>query len=346
MSFLVMEGDEVDYIWETICKIQLIFHPKYSREGSISYKEISELKHSKKIIVLLDRNLLSGQLKLARDGFLKDDMEMRIIALLMTWIIMNNFSASAGLALLEYGTKINDSIEPKKELKEFNNIFEYYHSMIWLRLAEGEINSIPICLLPVSPYITQINYNEEDHHLLMHTAEMLHLVYLQKRRDLSPIEKMIEFLKWNYKYLLISESTIVYVAMLFTNQSGIKAPKNSGCNDINKIINGCKNQAWDLNYLSNWSCFHYAEETMDEIFMFATNDVQLKMIFINTYGEGGVGALIEAVFSRSDSKKIFELIKENQGIKRVKPDFGANPKQYFRRLIEDETLRLKKEIHV
>lgn len=343
MSFLVMEDDEVEYIWETICEMQLIFHPKYSPEGASSYQEL--INYNKKIIVLLDRNLLSGLLKLARDGFLKDDTEMRKIALLMTWIIMNDFSASAGLALLEYGTKINDSVEPKKELQEFNNIFDYYHSMIWLRLAEGEINSIPICSLPVDPYINEIIYNTEDHHFLMHIAEMLHLVYLQKQRDLSPIEKMIEFLKWNYKNLLISESTIAYVAMLFTNQPGIKAPKNSGSNDINKIIIGCKNQAWDLNYLSNWSCFHYTEETIDEIFMFATNDVLLKTIFINTYGEGGVGGLIETVFSRSDSKKIVELIKENQGA-RVKPDFGVDPNHYFHKLIENETLRLKKEMHV
>lgn len=346
MSFLVMEGDEVEYIWETICQMQLVFHPKYSPDGALSYNELFELKHNKQIIVLLDRNLLSGLLKLARDGYLKDDIEMRKIALLMTWIIMNNFSASAGLALLEYGTKINDSVEPKKELQEFNNIFDYYPSMLWLRLAEGDINSIPICSLPVDPYINEINYNKEDHHLLMHIAEMLHLVFLHKQRDLSPIEKMIKFLKWNYKNLLISESTIAYVAMLFTNQPGIKAPKNSGSNDINKIIVGCKNQAWDLNYLSNWSCFHYTEENMDEIFMFATNDVLLKTIFINTYGDGGVGALIQTVFSRSDSKKIFELIKENQGTNRVKPDFGVDPNHYFHRLIEDETLRLKKAMQV
>ncbi len=340
MSFLIMEGEECNFIWKTVCSLQLIFHPRYSREGKIDYKAISSLKNSKKGYVMFDRNLLSGLLKLSRDGYLKDEMEMRIIALLMTWMIMNNLSASAGLALKEYATNINDVREPKLELRAFNNIFDYYPSMTWLHLAEGTINNIPVCSLPIEPFITEIRYNEEDDHLLMHIAEMLHVVYLCRKRDLSPLEKMIDFLNWNYKYLLISESTLTYVAMLFTNQIGIKGPKNYGSDDINRILNGCRNQAWDLNYLSNWSCFHYYEKTMDEIFLFATNDNQLKMIFINTYADGGIGALIETIFSKKDSQKIFDLINANQGSNRIKPDFGINPKEYFYQLIDQEKQRV------
>jgi len=341
MSFLVMDGEEYNFIWETICNLQLIFHPRYSCEGKIDYKALSSLKNNKKIIVMLDRNLLSSLLKLSRDGYLQDENEMRIIALLMTWMIMNNFPASAGLALKEYATKINNVTKPKLELREFNNIFDYYPSMMWLRLAVGAIDKIPMCSLPIEPFITEIEYNEEDDHLLMHIAEMLHVVYLCKRHDLSPVEKMVNFLKWNYKYLLICESTLVYIAMLFTNQSGIKAPKYSGSNDIEKILNGCKNQAWDLNYLSNWSCFHYDEKTMDDIFIFATNDIQLKKIFINTYADGDIGVLIKTVFSKGDSQKIYDIINANQGNKRVKPDFGINPKEYFRQLIEQEKQRIE-----
>lgn len=344
MSFLVMEGEECNYIWENICDLQLVFHPRYSSEGIFDYKTLSDIKNKKKVYLMLDRNLLSGLLKLSRDGFLKNENEMRIIALLMTWIAMNNFQVSPGLAIKEYATRINGLMEPKLELREFNNVFDYYPNMIWLRLAEGAIDKIPVCSLAIEPFITEIKYNEEDDHLLMHTAEMLHVVYLYKRRDLSPVEKMVDFLNWNYKYLLICESTLVYVAMLFTNQLGVKPPKNSGSNDIQKILDGCKNQAWDLNYLSNWSCFHYDEENMDEIFMFATNDTQLKMIFINTYAEGGVGAIIETVFSKGDSQKIFGVMNANQGSRRIKPDFSRNPKEYFYRLIDQEKQRIEKNM--
>ena len=336
MSFLAMDGEECNFIWETITELQLIFHPKFSRDGLIDYKAISTLKYSKKICVMLDRNLLSSLLNLSRDGFLKDEKEMRIIALLMTWVLMNNFPVSAGLALKEYATKIDDVIAPKLELQEFNNIFQYYPGMLWLRLAEGLIDQLPVCRLPIEPFLTEIRYNEEDDHLLMHIAEMLHVVYLCKRNDLSPVEKMIDFLNWNYKYLLISESTLVYVAMLFTNQAGIKAPKNSGNKDIEIIMNGCRNQAWDLSYLSIWSCLHYNEKSMDDVFLFATNDNQLKMIFINTYAEGGIRQLIGIVFSNHDSQQIYDIVSANEGKNRVKPYFGKNSKEYISRLIEQE----------
>ncbi|POR27076.1 hypothetical protein [Paenibacillus polymyxa] len=342
MGSLVMDGEEYNFIWETVSNMQLIFHPKYSQDGAVNYKKISELKRSNKVVLLFDRNLLSGLLKLARNGFLKDKKEMQIIGLIMTWIAMNNISASAGLALMEYGTKINDNIEPKRELKEFNNIFEFYPSKIWLRLAQGKLSEIPACSLSVEPFMTKNNYDKEDDHLLMHFATMIRTVYLHRRRELSPVDKIIEFLEWNYKNLLISENTLTYVAMLFTNQTGIRAPKNSGSDDIQKILNGCKNQAWDLNYLSNWSSYHYIEDSMDEIFMFATNDIQLKKIFINTYSNGGVGALIQAVYSKSDSQKIFEVINDNSGVNRIKPNFGENPKKYFRQLIDNEINILKK----
>jgi hypothetical protein len=110
MSFLVMDGEECNYIWKNLCDLQLIFHPSFSKEGVIDYKTLSNLKNRKKIYVVLDRNLLTSLLKLSRDGYLKNENEMRIIALLMTWIFMNHLLVSPGLALKEYATKINSVI--------------------------------------------------------------------------------------------------------------------------------------------------------------------------------------------------------------------------------------------
>jgi hypothetical protein len=50
--------------------------------------------------------------------------------------------------------------------------------------------------------------------------------------------------------------------------------------------------------------------------------------------------LIEAVFSKSDSQKILDVVSFNQGYKRIKPDFGVDPKVYLRQLIEQEKHRV------
>ena len=74
--------------------------------------------------------------------------------------------------------------------------------------------------------------------------------------------------------------------------------------------------------------------------MFATNDNLLKMIFVNTYADGGFGALIEVLFSKSDVQQISDVINNNRGSMRVKPNFGDNPKDYFHRIIEQEKQRV------
>lgn len=84
MDFLAMDGEQYSLILETLCNLQIIFHPSYSSEGIIDYKALSYLGNSKKAIIMLDRNLLSSLLRLSRDGYLKDEDEMRIVATLMT----------------------------------------------------------------------------------------------------------------------------------------------------------------------------------------------------------------------------------------------------------------------
>jgi hypothetical protein len=48
--------------------------------------------------------------------------------------------------------------------------------------------------------------------------------------------------------------------------------------------------------------------------------------------------LIEAVFSKSDSQKILDVVSFNQGYKRIKPDFGVDPKVYLRQLMNRKNI--------
>lgn len=347
MSFLILEDNEPQYIWDAIHEMQLVFHPHYAPEGQFDYYKLSTLKYEKNIIVFLDRNLLSSLLKLCEQGVLKNTREMRIIALLMTWALMNQFPISAGMAIKENAIKINDSIYAKVELKKFIEIFDFYPDMIWLRLAQGEIDEIPPCQFSNTLYDTTISYHQEDDHLLIHLASMLYIVYLYRRKDLSAVDKVISFLKWNCKYLLICQYTITYIALLFTNQEGIRPPKGANSNNIETVWNGCYNQAWDLNYLSNWSTFYWDETKMEDIFLFATTDVMLKQIFINAHGNGNFFDLIEAVFPRKQSKQIIDFYIQNMSANnRVRPNFGENPTQYFHNLIEQEKNRLQELLSI
>ena len=128
--------------------------------------------------------------------------------------------------------------------------------------------------------------------------------------------------------------------MLFTGQEYIKAPKNANSDDLEKIVAGCENQAWDIAYLTNWSTLYSDTENYPEEFLFATNDVLLKRIFINCNAPYRLNGLLFNVFSKKEYNQLMDYI-ENRMRNRVKPDFGDNPRAYFQKLIEKEKRELQ-----
>ena len=77
-----------------------------------------------------------------------------------------------------------------------------------------------------------------------------------------------------------------------------------------------------------------------EEFLFATNDVLLKRIFINCNAPYRLNGLLFNVFSKKEYNQLMDYI-ENRMRNRVKPDFGDNPHAYFQKLIEKEKRELQ-----
>lgn len=132
-----------------------------------------------------------------------------------------------------------------------------------------------------------------------------------------------------------------------TNLEGIKASKNANSTQIEKITNGCKNQAWDLTYLTDWSTFYYNEDSGEyhDIFFFATADILLKRIFINTHNGGNLFSLVDATCSRSEATHLIDYYSKKVK-NRKKPDFGPRPINYFQALVDDEVAALNDELYL
>lgn len=343
MSFIILEDDEPEIIWEAINNTQIVFHPKYSPNGSINYSEFQNLKREKEVIVFLDRNLFSSLMSLTKHGDLKSTKEKTMVALLMSWSQMNHLSISAGLAIMENASKYTESHDAKIELGNFNNIFDFYPTQMWLNLALGKIEHIPKCGFSNTPYENSVTYHESDDHFLMNFAAMLRLVRIYRDSEMGSVDKLLEFLNWYFDNLLISQYLNTYLVLLFSNQDGIKAPKYVNSSLFERIEKGCINQSWDLTYLSNWSIFYTKEHRMNDVFLFATEDIMLKHIFINTNNGGHLFNLINSIFSKRDAAKIIQFYTEKT-TNRIKPDFGENPTQYFKALIEQEKNYLRQLI--
>ena len=94
-------------------------------------------------------------------------------------------------------------------------------------------------------------------------------------------------------------------------------------------MDGIKNQAWDIFYVSQWSTFYY-KNTENDVYALATDDNTLKMIVANSIPDGQSRVLIDYLFNTpSQQKAIDDFYEEKLGINRRKP-FEKN--EYEKRL--------------
>lgn len=338
-SFLLVNGEEMDFIWNTIQEQRIIFHPDIAPAGIIDNEKFFSLKAKKPFVLFIDRNILSSLLKLCEKGSLKNKGESQLIGLIMTWAEWNSIAISAGLAVKERASQLQSQEEGLIELQKFFEAFHAYPGQLWLQVATGRTTEIPPITYSQTPAqnIT-VDYSDAGDHYDMAVASLLHAVRLYRNTALSPVEKVQCFFKWMCDCLLVSEYLFVYAIMLFTGQDGIKAPKHANSDDIEKIVAGCKNQAWDIAYLTNWSTLYSDSDKYNEEFLFATNDIMLKRIFISKNSPYGYNGLLYDVFPKKEYNQLTDYIEERMR-NRIKPNFGKDTHAYFQKLI-DEELRL------
>lgn len=254
---------------------KIIFHPQISPKGELDFTNFM----GKKYILILDRNILTKIIELCRVGHLGDKHMMRLIGSLMFWAVSNNITVISGFALNEYANHKQCDLEANNEKDIFKAIFDFYNPIIWLEIALEKHKSIPVIEITDSSQIYE--FNKKDDHYKMHYTEMMHAMSLYMQSEISSEKKIIEFLKWNDENSLFCQYTIVYILLLFSNK--LKQDKRLLHPQYDSLLEKCKNQAWDLTYLSAWSTFYWNEMRGKTSYLFSTMDKELKRIFMCTH---------------------------------------------------------------
>lgn len=342
MSFLILQDNDIDEIWEFIDKEQVIFHPVHSPEGFLDYSKFRNLSIEKDCQIILDRNLFTSLLKLSLDGFLKDSHEKNLISLLMVWTHILDINLNGSLAIMENAYASSDSVNAKKELTRFKEIFNLIPTQLWFELAKGNIEKLPTNTVKSNkPINNNLKYHKSNDFFKMCYASILHITQLYRNNSYSSVEKLKLFWDWNFDKLLISQYINTYVVLLFSNQENIKAPKNSNSKDFEKIKKGCVNQAWDLTYLSIWSTLYWYESSSNDVYFFATADILLKRIFINCHNNENLYSLINECFPKNEASNLIDYYQK-KCTNRRKPNFSKPSKEiYFSNLIKIEEEKLK-----
>lgn len=342
LNYMIFVDNEIEELWDAVQKAQIVIHPIFAPEGRFNIGEFRKRIDEKPFLMVIDRNIFSALIRLCRQGELEDKHEMQMIGILMAWADLNRVSVTVGPALMEYATNGKTQDDALRELKMFQEIMEQVPSQIWLEVARG-IEKITPCNFSggLADKIT-VDYAGGCEHYYLSYASMVHLAILYRSRS-TRCEKMEKFLEWSYDNVIISNYVIVYSILLFSNQSHVSAPKNVMSKSIDKILAGCRNQAWDLSYISNLGYLYFHEKDYKEDFLFATNDNMLKMVYINGIDIEGIGNLIYSAFNKKEADRICLYINERQKC-RVKP-IHEDEIQYYKQLVENETKVLERIIN-
>ena len=310
---------------------RIIFHPSISPNGVPDFSQY----HGKKYNLIIDRNILTKLIKFVTDGELKDPYFRKIISSLMFWVNINNIGIVSSFALMEYSYGKQNSLEANLENKIFLEIFKSYDPQIWLNVAVDKEIKIPKI---VSKNRLDANFYIESDHFKMHYLEMLKLAQLYFNTELSSIKKLEIFTQWVVKNLIICRYTTFYATLLLFGKSRIF--NNINPTNFDLIHQKCKNQAWDLTYLSEWSTLHYYEDNADTIYLFATADNELKQIFIMSHKES-IDTYFE-IFGREITRQIFEKLNPIYRERRM-PNLDMN---VINKLINKEKEILKEKLIV
>lgn len=281
---LFFEDDELIQIINNINSLQMIFHDKFAPEGWFDFSQISDLRNKKRNIIFIGNNILSPICDSILYGKLTSDFTLRKVATLIVFANTINAALCIGLALIETDTANKNLIMANKRNQLFLYATETIPAMIWKDIALGYTNEIPKVLLATFKY----NCSSESFRLnnnlfyLMLQAGLTKIVNLYRGKTLSDFDKFVSFLEWYIDNMLISESMIIYAALLFGNVEGVRSPKNVNSKNYEDVVAGIDNQSWDLFYVSEWSSYYYNEDD-DGVNFFATDDKTLKYIIVNIF---------------------------------------------------------------
>lgn len=329
-SLRIIGENDIQAITKQLLDYKVVFHPRIAPDGALDFSAYGPGSYT----LLLDRNLVTNLLGICNGEIEVDASSSRVIGTIMFWAKANGIRVNVGVALNEYANFKHDNTETHHELSLFQQIDKTIGIVTWRDIALGQDDSVP----KIMNHYQQVNcdFTVESEHYLMNYAQMIRAATLLLRLDLTESGKMIEFLLWNSKNTLFGQYNLIYLAMMFSGR--VKRLYKKNVEKVESVLKKCRNQAWDLTYLSIWSTLYWNEKPREEIWLFATMDKSLKKIFSITHDPSQ--NVFRDCFGVRNGKRLESILLKIQG-DRVKP---AINEEKIRQLIKSEKRSLEEMI--
>lgn len=312
---ILLMDNEYEVVNEIINDLQILFNSEFSPDGKFDFRKIEEISEKRSIYIAVDNNIMRYIIEILK-GNKNYNSVKQTIASLMFWSKVMKTQLTCGLALFEIGMQ-NANTNRSLFLQACNDV----HPMEWKEMIKDSNYEFSIkAEETILSDAWDFEYSNSPLYISNYIA-LLKFVTIHLTSKKSIFEQYNDFISWYYNNLLISNPLLVYVMLALIGE--VKYPKKANSGNYELILKGCKNQAWDLLYIQlinqlNDNC---AEKS---VYFLATNDIDIKKIFMNTYPEPFHMDSIKYICNNEDDiknlEKTFEIASNSIRLYKQAPD--------------------------
>lgn len=198
-------------------------------------------------VLLPDRNVVTRMARIARDGNIgRDDPPSRLALDLMAFAQAMDIDIEPGLALHELAQVMGNDVAVD-ELRWFR-VADQGRAAAWIDLAVGRTDRLP----PLQPSPQEeLPLAVPPHRWRCNYAVILKATSLELDGSLSPLRRFEMLLDWMVKEFILARPAAIFCTMFFSERAArgglVKSFRSA---DRKKVLDGIRNAAWDVTYLS------------------------------------------------------------------------------------------------
>lgn len=283
------------------------------------YRLVNYIQHSihgkLELAAILDRNLISRVARLATGSHVEhsdpQSKTYRVAAACMAFLITANVMIEPNISLYELAESAADC-DSQDDLRSFR-IADHLHPQSYLEVALGRAPGIHPDLISEAHDRANgrdrltASFKAPLRHWRRHRCALAQIALLE-RGPLDGREKFERFIEWSMSPGFFDGVAIALAIKLFSksNVQG-KLLKNVQSGNAEKCLEGIRNAAWDLTYISHW----VRQSNKDEgrrIWILCSNDRALRSIARIAVGkEGEISGLFRENWRTKDASSLERL---------------------------------------
>lgn len=225
-------------------------------------------------VILPDRNLISRMAAIAENRARYPlDKTNQLAADLMAYCQCMNINFDPAIAFHELAHRVGN-VKANRELLWFR-ASDNAQALAWVNLSRGRVETLGLlqpALLTSYDFAAPLARWERNYIVALKIAEL-------ELSDRKPIERILALLDWMLADFFLAGPAAVFASMYFSpNAAKKRLMKFLRSADREKAIDGVRNAAWDMTYLSEFA--RRIDKEADGLgrFIFATGDRGLAEI--------------------------------------------------------------------